>query len=87
MNGGSLSWYLCGLFLFALVAESAVSVAPGGNAMVGALMATWATLSVVFAVMAICLRRRSVSRARWLVRSLLGFAIPATAMVLLLAVG
>ena len=47
-----ISWYLCVLFIFAVVAESAATAAPGGEAMQRTLMGAWATVSD-------CLRGRS----------------------------
>ena len=87
VNAVNLSVYLCFLFLFALVVESAVTFAPGAQTLQRMLMGTWEALAVVFAVAIPVFRWLGVSRARWLVRSLLCIAILSTAAVLLLAVG
>jgi hypothetical protein len=83
----AILWYIFTLFVLALVAESAVSVAPGGEAMQTILMGTWAALAVLFAVLASTLKRLGVSQTKWLVRVLLGVAVLATAAVALIAVG
>ena len=87
MKSESIAWYLCGLFVFALVVESAVTFAPGSETMQKMLTGTWAALAVVFAVAAPTFKWLGVSRAKWLVRSLLCVAFLSTVAVLLLAVG
>jgi hypothetical protein len=83
----SIAWYLCGLFLFALVVESAVTFAPGSETMQMVLTGTWAALAVLFAVAALTFQWLGVSRVTWLVRSLVCVAVVSTVVVLLLAVG
>jgi hypothetical protein len=82
-----ISWYLCALFIFALVAESAATVAPAGEAMQSMLMVAWAALAVVFAVVAVTFMWLGVAEPKWLVRTLLAVALTATVTVVLMAVG
>lgn len=82
-----ISWYLCVLFIFAVVAESAATAAPGGEAMQRTLMGAWATLAIVFAGVAVAFMWLGVSDPRWLVRTLLGVALLATVAVVLMSVG
>jgi len=83
----NISSYLCVLFIFALVAESAATVAPGGEAMQRMLMGAWAALAVLFAVVAATFWWFGASGPKWLSRTLLGLALLATVTVVLMAVG
>ncbi len=93
MNGVNISWYLSGLFLFALIVNLAVSVAPGADPLFNAVRAVLAGCSVLFAGVAFYLARlrRSQSstarKRRWAVNVYLGFAVLATLLVLCLAAG
>jgi hypothetical protein len=83
----SISWYLCALFTVALVAESAITVAPGGESVVRMFMGAWAALAIIFAVVAVTFRWLHVPGPKWLVRVFLGVAVVATVVVGLLVVG
>ena len=76
-----ISWYLCVLFLFGLLMQSAISVAPGGEVLVYSLMGTSAALAVIFAALAVTFMRLGVPGPRWLVRTLHGVAVVATVLV------
>jgi nitrate reductase gamma subunit len=82
-----ISWYLCGLFIFALVAFSAVTVAPGAETTQRVVVGTAAALAVLFAFVALIFRRFRISEPAWLIRTMQGFALLATILVLLFAVG
>jgi hypothetical protein len=83
----NISWYLCLLFIVALVAESAITVAPGGEVGARILMGTWAGLAVLFATVAVTFSRLRLSEPRWLVRAFQGVALVATVAVILMVVG
>ena len=83
----SICWYLCGLFLFALLATSAITVAPGGEHFFAGLMLFNALCSVVCAGLALILRRNESPPPRWLFRVFQGFAVVATILVLFVSVG
>jgi len=83
----NLSWYLCVLSVIALTAESAITVAPGGEAVVRTLMGALAASAVLFAVVAVTFWRLHVSQPQWLVRVFQGVALLATVALLLMVVG
>jgi hypothetical protein len=83
----NISWYLCVLFIVALVAESEVTVAPGGESGIRLLMGTWTGLAVLFAAVAVMFRRLLISEPKWLVRVFQGVALVATLLVILMVVG
>ncbi len=83
----NISWYLFVLFVVALVAESAITVAPGGEVMVRLLMGLWAALVIVFAAVAVMLGRLHIAAPKWLVRTFMGAALVATAVVVVMVVG
>ena len=87
MTVTSISWYLCVLFVVALAAASAVTVAPGGEMMVRMFMGLWAALAVTFAAVAVTFKRLRVPEPKWLVRVFLGAAVLATAVVTMMVVG
>ena len=93
MNAVSISWYLSGLFLFSLIAGSAITVHPDAEMLVWALRGTSVGCCVLFAVLAIYLARLPKAdatpgpRSRWLVKAYLGFAVVATVLVLLFTLG
>jgi len=80
----NISWYLCALFVFALVVESAITVAPGGATVIHVLMGAWAGLAFLFAAVAVAFRWFRLPEPKWLVRVFLGVA---TVAFLLLTVG
>jgi hypothetical protein len=82
-----LSWYLCVLFIVAVVAESAVTVAPGGQAGMWLEMGIWLALSILFAAVAIIFKRFRIPQPKWLLRLFQGFTVLATVVVLLMVVG
>jgi hypothetical protein len=78
----------------ALAVESAVTVAPDGEAMARLLMGLWAALAVTFAALAVTFaavavtfRRLHVPEPKCLVRAFLGLAVAATLVVVLMVVG
>jgi hypothetical protein len=73
-----ISWYLCILFIVALVVESAITVAPGGAAVVHFLMGAWTTLAVLFAAVASSFRWFRVPEPKWLLRIVQGVAVVLT---------
>jgi hypothetical protein len=83
----NISWYMCVLFAVALAAESAVTVAPGGEMMVRMLMGLWAALAVVFAAVAVTVRWLHVPEPKWLARAFVGVAVVATVIVVVMVVG
>ncbi len=83
----NISWYLCILFVVALAAESAVTVAPGGETMVRMLMGLWAALAVTFAAVAVIVKRLHIPEPKWLVRVFLGMAVVATLVVVAMVLG
>ena len=87
MTVTNISWYLCALFVVALVGSSAITVAPGGETMLRVLMGIWAALAVLFAVIAVAFRRFRAAEPKWLVRVFQGMAALATVAVVLFAVG
>ena len=87
MTVSNMSWYLSVLFVVALVAESAITVAPGGEAFVRMLMGLWAGAAVLFAAVAIALRWFRVLEPEWLVRVFQGLALLVTLFVILMVVG
>jgi hypothetical protein len=82
-----ISWYLCALFVLALVAESAITVAPPGATVIHVLMGAWAGSALLFAAVAVAFRWFRLPEPKWLVRVFLGVAVVATVAVLLLTVG
>jgi hypothetical protein len=82
-----ISWYLCMLFFVALLAESAVTVAPGGESLQKAIIAVLAVLLIGSGAMALAFMRWGVPQTRWLPKVLLGAACGSTLMVLLFVVG
>ena len=74
----NISWYLCVLFVVALAAESAITVAPGGEAMVRLLMGLWAAPAVVSVAVVVTLGRLCVSEAKQPVPTFLAAAPAAT---------
>jgi hypothetical protein len=87
MTVTKISWYLCALFIMALVAESAITAAPGGATVIHVLLWAWAGLAVLFAAIAVTFKWFRFSEPKWLVRVFLGVAALATVAVLLLTVG
>ncbi len=87
MTVTKISWYLCTLFILALVAESAITVAPGGATVIHVLMGAWGALAFLFAAVAVAFSWFRLPEPKWLVRVFLGVAVVATAGVLLLTVG
>jgi len=83
----NVSWYLCILFAVALAVSSAITVAPGGQVWVRVEMATWLALSILFAAVAVAFRAFHVPQPRWLLRTLLCFAVLATMAVALMVGG
>ena len=83
----NISWYLCVLFVIALVAESTITVAPGGATVIHLLMGAWAGLAVLFAAVAVASRWFRIPEPKWLVRVFQGVAVLATIAVLLMVVG
>ena len=83
----SICWYLCGLFLFALLATSAITVAPGGERFLAGTMLFNAFCAILFAVLALGIRRRQSSQPTWLLRLFQGVAVVATLLVLLVSIG
>ena len=81
----NISWYLCVLFIIALVAESAITIAPG--AMVMRLTGIWAVLAVLFAAVAVTFKWFHVSEPKWLLRVFQGIAVVATVVVILMVIG
>lgn len=82
-----LSWYLCVLCVVALVAGSAMTVAPGGETVQRILLGTEAGLAILFAAVAVAPSRFHVRGPKWLLRVVQGFAILATLLVLMITVG
>ena len=87
MSFSSICWYLCGLFLFALLATSFVTVAPGGERFFAGLMLFNGLCSVVCGGLALVLRRHESSPQSWLLRVIQGFAVVMTILVLFVSVG
>ena len=83
----SICWYLCGLFIFALLAASAISVAPGGERFLSGMMVFNGCCSILFGVLALGFRRRQLSQPNWLLRLFQGLAVVATVFVLLVSIG
>ena len=83
----NISWYLCVLFIMALVAESAVTVAPDGATVIHLLMGAWEGLAVLFAAVAVAFKWFCIPEPKWLVRVFEGVAVLATVAVLLMVVG
>ena len=83
----SICWYLCGLFLFALLVTSAISVAPGGENLIAGIIAFNGFCSILFGVLALVSRRQNPSQPTWPLRTFQGIAIVATVLVLLVSVG
>jgi len=83
----SISWYLCVLFSVALVGESVVTVAPGGEIMNRILMGATGGLAVLFAAIAVSFSRFRLSQPPWLVRTFQGFAVLATLAVVTMILG
>jgi hypothetical protein len=82
-----ISWYLCVLFVLALVAESAITVAPSGATVIHVLMGAWAGLAVLFAAVAVSVSIFRFPEPKWLVRVFLGVAALATIAVFVMVVG
>ena len=85
MTISTVSWYLCVLFAVALAVSSLMTVAPDGQAWMRLEMATWLTLSVLFALVAIVFKRFHVPQPKWLLRLFQGFAVLPIMMILLIA--
>ena len=78
-----LSWYLCGLFLFALIATSAISYVPGRETMLRFEMGIWLALAGLFAVAALVFRHFDISGPKWLLRVFQCLAVLATLLVVI----
>lgn len=82
-----ISWYICIVFLVALLVESAVTTAPGGNAFQSAIMGVSAAFMVGSAAMALTFMWLGAPRADWLPKTMLGVAVVLTLAVLLFIIG
>jgi hypothetical protein len=78
-----ISWCLCALFVLALLAESAITVAADGTTVIHFLMGAWARL----AILVVAFRFYRLPEPKWLVRVLLGVAAVTTMRVVLMVVG
>ena len=83
----SICWYLCGLFLFALLATSAITVAPGSERFFAGLMLLNGCCAVLCGGLAIILRRSELAVPGWLLRTFQGCAVLLTILVLFISVG
>jgi hypothetical protein len=83
----SICWYLCGLFLVALLANSVMTVAPGGERVLAGMMTFNGFCSVLFAILARVFRRGAPSQPNWMLRVFQGIAVVATVLVLLVCIG
>ena len=83
----SICWYLCGLFLLALLATSAITVMPGREHVLAGMMAFNGFCSVLFGVLAIVFRRGAASQPSWVLHVFQGIAVVATVLVLLVSIG
>jgi len=81
----NLSWYLCVLFIVALIVESAMTVEPGLLAF--KITGIWLALSILFAAVAIVFKRFRFPQPRWLLRLFQILAVLATLVVFLIVVG
>lgn len=87
MTVSNVSWYLCVLFAVALALSSAVTVAPQAQTRMRLEMAIWLALSSGFAAVAIIFRWWRVGHRKWLLRLFQCFALLATLVVLMMAIG
>lgn len=83
----SICWYLCGLFIIALLANSAVTVVPDGEHAVDGMMVFSGLCVLLFGTLAIAFRRRESSPPSWVLRILQGIAVVATLLILLVCFG
>ncbi len=83
----SICLYLCGLFLFALLATSAITVAPGGESELAGLMAFNGFCLVLFGFLVFVFRGNKPQQPSWGLRVFQGVAVVATFFVLLVCIG
>ncbi|MGD0898626.1 MAG: hypothetical protein ABR915_12370 [Thermoguttaceae bacterium] len=83
----NIFWYLSALFGVALIATSAITVAPGGEAGMRLELGVFAGGALLFAAIAVTLKRLGVGGPKWLLRLFQVLAVVATGLVLLIAAG
>jgi hypothetical protein len=83
----NISWYLCILFVIAVVVASAISVAPGGETWAQLLVGAQATFAVLFGTLAVVFKKLGLSDPKWLLRVFQLIAVVATVAVILVIGG
>ena len=82
-----ISWYICIVFLVALLVESTVTAAPEGKPLQRAIMGGSAAFMVGSAAMALTFTWAGTPQAPWLPKTMLGVAAVLTLAVLLFVIG